>query len=273
MRLLTWNLNGRRRIEGQAAAIARRAPDIVALQELTANSIAAWRPALAEAGARDLIDSFSRAPSWQAVGPRRYGLLIASRFPLTYRLCAPNVPWPERLLSVEASTPNGVISVHTTHIPPGSSNGWLKVEMLEAVSALVADPPRLPNILCGDFNAPQFETDDGRIVTWGQKMANGEARVRRRWRGGSGERWDTAERVLMTGGAGQPLIDAYRQLHGYGRQDFSWFAKLGGRRIGRRFDHVFCTRDLEIERCEYIHDVRQEGLSDHAALELDFELP
>ena len=45
MRLLTWNLNGRRRIERQAAAVVGRAPDIVALQELTANSIGAWRMA------------------------------------------------------------------------------------------------------------------------------------------------------------------------------------------------------------------------------------
>ena len=272
MRLLTWNLNGRRRIERQAAAVAGRAPDIVALQELTANSIGAWRMALADAGARNLVDSFSHAPPWRAVGPRRYGLLIASRFPLVYRTSEQKIPWPERVLSVEVILPNGAINVHTTHIPPGSSNGWLKVEMLEAVSALVADAPDRANILCGDFNVPQFEMHDGRIVTWGQDMADGEPRLRGRWRGGSGQRWDAAERVLMTGGAGQQLIDAYRHVHGYARQEFSWFVKRGERRIGRRFDHAFCTRDLKIRRCEYIHDVREDGLSDHAALELDFEL-
>ena len=69
------------------------------------------------------------------------------------------------------------------------------------------------------------------------------------------------------------LIDAYRHVHGYARQEFSWFVKRGERRIGRRFDHAFCTRDLRIRRCEYIHDVREDALSDHAALELDFELP
>src|SRR5262245_10983329 len=120
MRLLTWNLNGRRRIERQAAAIARRVPDIVALQELTSNSIGAWRLALAEASTRNLIDSFSNSPRWPAVGPRKYGLLIASRFLLVYRTAEQKVPWPERVLSVEVSTPDGMINVHTTHIPPGS---------------------------------------------------------------------------------------------------------------------------------------------------------
>ena len=75
----------------------------------------------------------------------------------------------------------------------------------------------------------------------------------------------------MAGGAEKQLTDAYRQLHGYGRQEFSWFVKRGERRIGRRFDHVVCTRDFKIRRCEYIHDVREDGLSDHAALELDVE--
>ena len=241
MRLLTWNLNARRRIERQAAAIADRQPDIIALQELTPNSIGAWRLALADAGARHLMDSFSHAPLWRAVGPRRYGLLIASRFPLVYRISDQKFPWPERVLSVEVTTATGALNVHTTHIPPGSSNGWLKVEMLEAVSAVVAEAAGRPNVLCGDFNIPQSEMPDGRIVTWGQDIVAGEPRLRGRWRGGSGQRWDAAERIVMAGGTSHQLIDAYRQLHGYARQEFSWFVKRGERRIGRRFDHAFCT--------------------------------
>jgi exonuclease III len=42
----------------------------------------------------------------------------------------------------------------------------------------------------------------------------------------------------MEGGSRRHLLDAYRHLHGYGRQEFSWFVKRGERRIGRRFDHV-----------------------------------
>ena len=101
MRLLTWNLNARRRIERQVAAVADREPDVLALQELTANSIAAWRLALVHAGARNVADSFSHAPPWQATGPRRYGLLIASRFPLVHLPLRHEIPWPERVLSIE----------------------------------------------------------------------------------------------------------------------------------------------------------------------------
>ena len=83
--------------------------------------------------------------------------------------------------------------------------------------------------------------------------------------GGDARRWDAAERTIMEGGRSQQLIDAYRHVHGYGRQEFSWFLKRGQKRTGRRFDHAFCSRELRISRCEYLHSVRDDGLSDHAA--------
>ena len=76
----------------------------------------------------------------------------------------------------------------------------------------------------------------------------------------------------MEGGTHKILIDAYRHLHGYGRQEFSWFLKRKELRIGRRFDHVFCSPELKVLACEYLHHLREEGLSDHSALELDFDI-
>src|SRR4029450_1991342 len=43
-------------------------------------------------------------------------------------------------------------------------------------------------------------------------------------------------------------------------------------RIGRRFDHAFCSPEFKILRCEYLHEVRERNLSDHSALELEFAL-
>jgi exonuclease III len=273
VRLLTWNLNGRRHVEKQLAAIAGRSPDIVALQEVTARSIALLRAALSEVGLHHVIDSFATSAPWAAVGPRRYGVLIASRFSLTPVASARVVPWPERIVSAAVALPNGAVTIHTTHIPPGSSNGWMKVEMLEAVSAVVSDPSDVPCILCGDFNLPQAETPKGRIVTWAERvMIGGEPRLRAHFKAGDAHRWDAAERTVMEGGTHRNLIDAYRHLHGYGREEFSWFLRRGQGRTGRRFDHAFCSRDLMVNRCEYLQTVREDGLSDHAALELDFEL-
>jgi exodeoxyribonuclease III len=273
VRLLTWNLNARRRLEGQLAAIVAHSPDIVALQELTRRSSGFWRVALRDAGLAHVIDSFSASAAWAAVGPRKYGLIVASRFPLTPLASVHVVPWPERILSVAVSTTNGAVTVHTTHIPPGSSNGWMKVEMLEAVSAVVSESADTPCLLCGDFNAPQAETSQGDIVTWAQQLVVGRApRARVRFRGGEASRWDAAERTVMQGGTHGSLVDAFRHLHGYGREEFSWFVRRGQLRVGRRFDHIFCSRDVQINRCEYVHSVREKGLSDHAAMWLDFDM-
>jgi exonuclease III len=220
-----------------------------------------------------MIDSFASSPTWEAVSHRRYGLLVASRFPLTPASSTHAVHWPERLLSAEVAMPNSPVTIHTTHIPPGSSNGWNKIKMLESVLGLVATPSAGPRLLCGDFNVPKLELPDGRVVTAAEHVADGlEPRLRIRFRGDDGRRWDLVERTLMQGGAGRELIDAYRFLHGYGREEFSWYLKRGPLRSGRRFDHVFCSPDLKIVRCEYLHEMRVQGLSDHSALELDFEV-
>ena len=120
---------------------------------------------------------------------------------------------------------------------------------------------------------PQAETSDGRIVTWAEQLkAGGAPRLRLRRHGIDGRRWDRAERLVMEGGAQRALVDVYRRLHGYSREDFSWFLTRGSLRVGRRFDHVFCSPDLRPLSCEYLHEVRERGLSDHSALQVDFDL-
>ena len=144
--------------------------------------------------------------------------------------------------------------------------------MLEGVLVIAATAPAT-QILCGDFNVPQVETADGLIVTWGERISGtGVVRMRRLRRGQPADRWDRAERGAMQGQPESILVDAYRNLHGYGREDFSWFLKRKTLRVGRRFDHAFCSREITILRCEYLHDLREQRLSDHSALELDFDI-
>ena len=274
LRLITWNLNARRSsIPSQMAALARRSPDILALQEVSRGMVEPLQRELSEVGLSHAIDSFAVAPSWEAKGPRRYGLMIAARFPLAPSPTDVSVCWPERMLSVVVATPSGPLLLHTTHIPPGSSNGPTKIAMIEGVLNVIAAAAPTTQILCGDFNAPQVEMADGRIVTWGERvLETGVVKLRRRRFGYPADRWDHAERGAMEGHHDSILIDAYRHLHGYGRQEFSWFLKRKELRIGRRFDHVFCSPDLKVLACEYLHHLREEGLSDHSALELDFDI-
>jgi hypothetical protein len=60
--------------------------------------------------------------------------------------------------------------MHTTHIPPGVTNGWTKIEMLAGVYRELAHPSVIPRMLCGDFNTPQLELPTGEVMTWGQRI-------------------------------------------------------------------------------------------------------
>jgi endonuclease/exonuclease/phosphatase family metal-dependent hydrolase len=164
--------------------------------------------------------------------------------------------------------------VHNAHVPPGSSNGWLKIAVLRKIHARLANLSDTPRILCGDFNTPQTELRDGQVITWGQRLrASGAWEPAQRFRGGSGEEWDAAERAVLIGLSHFDLEDSFRFLHGYTREEHSWYSGAWGKQIGRRFDHIFASRCLRVRRCEYLHDVRTDRLSDHSAIEADFDWP
>ncbi len=44
----------------------------------------------------------------------------------------------------------------------------------------------------------------------------------------------------------------------------------GERQEGRRYDHIFASRKLAETSCHYEHPWREQGLSDHSAIEADF---
>jgi exonuclease III len=65
--------------------------------------------------------------------------------------------------------------------------------------------------------------------------------------------------------------DAFRHLHGYGSREPSWtWRRISGHGGGWRLDHVFGSEDLEPVECLYHHAWRDDGLSDHSALEASF---
>jgi exonuclease III len=134
--------------------------------------------------------------------------------------------------------PFGDVEVHAANVPPGSSHGWLKVETFEGIFKRLAVSSVRPRLLCGDFNTPQAERADGRVVTWAECVRDDDSI---RFNRARGIRWDKAERDILVGLADHDLHDVFRGLHGYGVQDSSWFITRRGKTIGRRFDHVFAS--------------------------------
>src|SRR5687767_5559835 len=126
MRLISWNVQnpGAPRLQKQITALAARAPDIVALQEVTTHSVPLFIARLAELGLTYATDSFGLAGDTTLLtGPRKYGELVASRWPLNPLPANFPIPWPERVLSTLIASPWGTIEVHTTHLPNGANHG------------------------------------------------------------------------------------------------------------------------------------------------------
>ncbi len=243
------------RLAEQAAAVAERAPDVVALQEVTARSAALWRDALDGYSVTASLDFAD--PAREPAGPRRAGVLLATREPhevLSDRL---PVPWPESALSVLVDA----LELHCVHVP-NAANGLIKPQTLAAVRLGLEDGAGA-QILCGDLNTPRRETRDGDVITFGQD-SRGRLRPER------GEAWDMAERAVVPGLGDIGFRDAFRSVHGYGAREISWaWQRFGG---GYRIDHVFCSARLQPVAAQYHHAWREEGLSDHSALEADLLL-
>ena len=274
IRLISWNVNTRVRcLPEQVAALVACRPDIVALQEVTRTTAAPLSAGLAAGGLIHVIDCFQLAPpDAPLTGRRRYGELIASRWPLVaLPPSALAIPWPERVLSALIASPVGEIEVHTTYIPPGAPAGQIKLDTLDGLYRHLAVACNGHRILCGDLNAPQAELPDGTVATFGQgKRRNGTFGGWRSWGGVSGQEWDRAERAIVTGLASHDLADAFRAVHGYSVQDASWFWTGLGKQVGYRLDHAFASASLRPVRATYLHPFRTARLSDHSPLEVDF---
>jgi hypothetical protein len=66
-------------------------------------------------------------------------------------------------------------------------------------------------VLCGDFNAPQYERENGEIITWGYLKRNGSYTL-------TYPRQHELELALLRGLSAYDLHDVYCRLHGYDGQ-------------------------------------------------------
>ncbi len=266
MRLITWNVGRRVGHVGEIArALLRRSPDVIALQEVTAPFAEKLHNQLAPCG---LDHQFSTGR--RGVSPKRaIGVMVASRWPLELVPCwNGTIPWPEKALSVVVRRPSRPFELTTVHIPNGSANEWTKIETLEGVFNALATRSRRSRILCGDFNTPRDELPNGQVVTWAQRIrTDGTARIvvprNASW---DAARWDAGERNVLEGLAKHDLADVY-ELTGNPNRDGTYFARSGK---ARRFDHVFASKSAHAVRCKHLQRWRLDGLSDHAAVEVEF---
>ncbi len=259
VRLITWNVARRvGALAAQAAAVGEREPDVVALQEVTARTLPLWEAACETLGLRNIACTLHDAqPGRAPANRRRTGVLLAARESLEPLPGLLPVPWPETALAARVHG----IEFHTVHVP-NAANGAIKPQTLAAVRAGLAVRAG-PRVLCGDLNTPRREHPDGSVWSFARDGRGGLRPERAGF-------WDEAETGLVPGLRELGFTDAFRALHGYGAREPSWtFARISGHGGGWRLDHVFCSLELEPASCAYHHAWRDDGLSDHSALEAD----
>jgi exonuclease III len=274
MKIISWNTNSRSNkntLLQQCEFLENLDLDLICLQEITFKSQYFYKDFFKD---RFTISSFDLSHDLELLkAKRKYGELIISkqRFkPLNpYRI---NIPFPERVLSIKLQEEYEGVEIYTTHVPPGSSNGVIKVEHFEGLYAFLKTN-KSQKILTGDFNSPKAEFANGEVITWGQKInASGKVRIaiNPKWKHQcSGERWDLAERSIIESHSEIQLKDVFRSLNGYADDSGSWFTNKG---VGRRYDHIFCSNNFHIKSCSYKQKPRLIKLSDHSPIVAELKI-
>lgn len=125
LRVGTWNVQAIRGLpSGRALRIrdvlARHAPDLMMLQEVSTAPVV-------DARVRAVLDDVGLTHQYYSGRPqaetKRYGNVIASRWPLVSIHWPIAARWPQLIAAAELVTPAGVMTVVSAHIPNGSGNG------------------------------------------------------------------------------------------------------------------------------------------------------
>jgi exodeoxyribonuclease III len=195
-----------------------------------------------------IIDRLTAAGWHVHAGPvegRERGVLVASRLRAT---STPDVVdyLPGRAVRIEL----GALAIIGLYVPSrdeSTEKTERKRRFCTALSQFLAERPPGDAILVGDLNVlePVHRPHHGEFQAWEYRLY---------------------DEVVIRG-----FVDAYR-MHHASESGHSWFDYENR---GYRFDHAFVTESLAggVLQCDYEHEPRVTGLSDHAALVLELTQP
>jgi len=290
MDVLEWNVQGAFPPAGSPDRIAEQIrfitehldhPDLVMLNEVTTNRRELWHNELTDSGYTEIVDTLDWSQTlgnldippfhdFNGVNGNLIGIHEDSKLHnLTrQRPSTRDSPfghsdrkhwdtnYPTKILNATVELGEMLIDLWNIRTVPGSMYGEEKIKILETVYNRILAKGVGPRILAGDFNAPKDETPDGTVIPWRNEKNDDLS-----------ERWQAAERNILTGLEDVEMIDVFRTINGYGDLDILDISHPTGNSdtlTGKRFDHLIASRSLNPDECYY--DVDGLDCSDHAPL-------
>ena len=182
-------------------------------------------------------------------------MLIASRSCFNFKIQSKvfDIPWQKCALSAIVRSNYGEIEIHAVHIPNGSSHRCRKIDTFNGIYRALSRDSKRHRILCGDFNSPDKEFSDGRMITFDEKNEkcdpiNGQ----------------NCERQVICGLAKYDLEDNYLKLREQngckGPPEYSHInnrKNKHGEKPKRRLDHIFSSSSLNPKKCDHLHSLRK----------------
>lgn len=182
-----------------------------------------------------------------------YRTVIACRTPDAVAVDIPVPHLPHRAPAAHISIGGHTVGIMGLYVPsrgPKERRNEAKRAFQEAVTkALPTLPtvfPEMPVIVVGDLNVIEREHQPPHRVFGAWEYAF----------------YDSFKDANLT--------DAFRHLHP-NQTAHSWYGRSGN---GFRFDHIFITsgHTRQIVACDYHHEAREDGLTDHAVMTLQLDL-
>lgn len=226
----SWNIRhggGAQRMGAIALEILATTPDLVLLTECRRTTLGQIAAALADHGLNHRAESMPPDAG--------NGTFLAGRCRVEQVGPAPPGVPPGRWL--HARVPDLDLEVLGVHIPD-ASRPTERAACWQGVLAAARASPGSPLLIVGDLNTGRHMQDEpGRTFT---------------------------STAMLGQLASLGYVDGWRHLHP-GEREFSWFSHAGR---GFRIDHALCAPALRgrLVDARYVHHVRRDGLSDHAAL-------
>ncbi|MBX3378953.1 MAG: endonuclease/exonuclease/phosphatase family protein [Phycisphaeraceae bacterium] len=246
LRLIHWNIlhgGGSRRMPEILLNLLSHRPDLILLSEYRTTVGGQIRGVLADHGLHHQETSLP--------APRKNGLLWASRFPL--RRSQQPAPTSHALGNrwLDMHVEGHDLQVTGVHIPD-DSRPTARAACWQSIVASARLNSEQSHIFIGDLNTGRHRLDEeGRTFTCTSQLGS----------------------VCTLG-----YVDAYRVFHPHTRE-WTWHAPAKSRANpantalsgGFRLDSALVSRTLlpRLARADYLHSVRETGISDHSAMIVD----